>query len=590
MQATILILGMAAGAEPDSAAPIAAPPRTHWTQAQYSTSATQTGQGAPMPGMNMGGMSMSGMDMSGMNMGGMDMGGMGMRMSPGEMAMGRMAFMNVMGSRADPGVIMKLLRGFEPSRGGMGSMNSMSGMGAMSGMSMDKKDSADVAAERAKLSPEDRRLVEAQELCPITKMQLGSMGPPIKLTLNGETVFLCCKNCVAEARANPEKTLAEVAKLKEQKAQDKTDMPGMAMGGTGGMNGMPMGGMNGMKQDRFSLSGWADMSYTASTANATNMPLGFNYLANRFLLQQNWLRLDYAVDEEATRPSFGFRSDWILPGTDYRFTLPRGLLNDQLTANGGAPNLYGIDPIHFYGEVYLPGILDGMDIKVGRFCMLHGIDMNEAAMNLLPSHSYTYLADPFTHTGILTTTRLSKQFLVQAAITTGSDVFFGPAAEPTFVGGFIWFSESGRTNLKFMTVLGSGAFNTAQMWDNRNIFDVVLRHQFGERLFYAAEGLFGYENNVPGIGSAQWYGAVQYLTYQINEKLAPTIRVELFDDPQGERTFFPGLYTAFSAGIYWRPRHWLTFRQEVRYDHNESGAFEGKNDLFTAASDLIFQW
>lgn len=173
-----------------------------------------------MPGMNMGGM-------GDMNMGGM--GGMaGMAMTPGDIAMGRMAFMNVMGSRAEPGVIMKLLRGFEPQTNSMGSMN---GMGSMGAMNMDNMASGDVAVERAKLAPEDRALVNAQDRCPVTGMKLGSMGPPIKIELNGQTVFLCCEHCVEKAKADPQKTLTELARIKENPNHAGMDMGGMNMGG-----------------------------------------------------------------------------------------------------------------------------------------------------------------------------------------------------------------------------------------------------------------------------------------------------------------------------------------------------------------------
>lgn len=74
---------------------------------------------------------------------------------------------------------------------------------------------AKIKAALAKLSPEDRRLAEAQALCPIAKdSRLGSMGTPIKVLIKGEPVFLCCAGCKAEALANPEATLAKVAKLK----------------------------------------------------------------------------------------------------------------------------------------------------------------------------------------------------------------------------------------------------------------------------------------------------------------------------------------------------------------------------------------
>jgi hypothetical protein len=76
-------------------------------------------------------------------------------------------------------------------------------------------DDADIKAERAKLSPEDQRLVAAQEFCAIsTDERLGRMGPPVKLVIKGQPVFLCCKGCEKKALANPDKTLAKVAELK----------------------------------------------------------------------------------------------------------------------------------------------------------------------------------------------------------------------------------------------------------------------------------------------------------------------------------------------------------------------------------------
>lgn len=73
----------------------------------------------------------------------------------------------------------------------------------------------EVGKERAKLSPEDRAVVDAQEWCVISNEErLGSMGPPIKVVLKGQPVFVCCKGCVKRAEANPDKTLATAAELK----------------------------------------------------------------------------------------------------------------------------------------------------------------------------------------------------------------------------------------------------------------------------------------------------------------------------------------------------------------------------------------
>src|SRR3954467_13740534 len=70
-----------------------------------------------------------------------------------------------------------------------------------------------------------------------------------------------------------------------------------------------------LDSERLRISGWTDASFTASTAERSQLPMGFNYRANDFLLQQNWLRFERPViTSGTTEPTFGFRSDTILPG------------------------------------------------------------------------------------------------------------------------------------------------------------------------------------------------------------------------------------------------------------------------------------
>jgi hypothetical protein len=80
----------------------------------------------------------------------------------------------------------------------------------------------EVAAERAKLSPADRALVDAQEWCVVsTDERLGSMGPPLKLDIKGQPVFVCCKGCKRKAESDPDATLAKANELKAKAAAEK---------------------------------------------------------------------------------------------------------------------------------------------------------------------------------------------------------------------------------------------------------------------------------------------------------------------------------------------------------------------------------
>ena len=68
------------------------------------------------------------------------------------------------------------------------------------------------------LSAADRALAAAQVICPVTEVQLGTlgMGTPIKLEIEGRTVFICCEGCRAELLKEPAKYLARLPKESAQ--------------------------------------------------------------------------------------------------------------------------------------------------------------------------------------------------------------------------------------------------------------------------------------------------------------------------------------------------------------------------------------
>jgi hypothetical protein len=74
----------------------------------------------------------------------------------------------------------------------------------------------EIKANLAKLSPEDRKLAEAQKVCVESNEALGGMGVPIKIMVKDQPVFLCCNACKKGALADPEKTLAKLEKIKSE--------------------------------------------------------------------------------------------------------------------------------------------------------------------------------------------------------------------------------------------------------------------------------------------------------------------------------------------------------------------------------------
>ena len=80
--------------------------------------------------------------------------------------------------------------------------------------SQGEDETAKANAILAKLSRVDRQFAEAQRFCPVLNTRLGAMGMPVKIVLEGQPVFLCCKSCVKEAREHSSRILARVAELK----------------------------------------------------------------------------------------------------------------------------------------------------------------------------------------------------------------------------------------------------------------------------------------------------------------------------------------------------------------------------------------
>jgi hypothetical protein len=79
-----------------------------------------------------------------------------------------------------------------------------------------------------KLPPADRDLAVRQDICPVTDEPLGSMGVPVKVIVEGKAVFLCCKGCERELRANAKKYLARLAQKQASQAKGRSESPVVA--------------------------------------------------------------------------------------------------------------------------------------------------------------------------------------------------------------------------------------------------------------------------------------------------------------------------------------------------------------------------
>jgi hypothetical protein len=85
-------------------------------------------------------------------------------------------------------------------------------------MAPDGMGSDPIQANLATLGPDDRRLVAVQRICIADGCgaRLGEGGPPRKVVLQNQPVFLCCEGCAQWARAHPAEVLAKLHTLEHR--------------------------------------------------------------------------------------------------------------------------------------------------------------------------------------------------------------------------------------------------------------------------------------------------------------------------------------------------------------------------------------
>ena len=84
------------------------------------------------------------------------------------------------------------------------------------------EEQAEIDEALSELNAEDRALAEKQKICPVTEAPLGSMGVPIKIQVEGRTVFICCQGCESAFREEPQKYFDILAGKTPSSSDDQT--------------------------------------------------------------------------------------------------------------------------------------------------------------------------------------------------------------------------------------------------------------------------------------------------------------------------------------------------------------------------------
>jgi hypothetical protein len=396
-----------------------------------------------------------------------------------------------------------------------------------------------------------------------------------------------------------------------------------------------------MQANHLQLYGWLEGGFNISsnqTQPAGNGPIGYTYTPNTAQLDQAVVYLDRFPDTVQTDHfDWGMRLS-ALWGENYRYTNSFGVASYQFN---GKNNIYGYDFPMEYVDLYWPQpfnhLVEGLEIRVGRYISIPDIEAQLAPNNLTYTHSLTYTWDNYTNNGIVSSWQITKNIMLQLGITDGTETpiwHWGDTIPNLMPGNPLY---SGKTynkdpgNQPSATAClqvkwndgwdalypcidglndGSWGYNNIQ-WHGGTFY-----HRFNEQWHNDFESYYITENGVPNLRNptsvaifagggtpfspqnvpfngpnlaycgntsqlscdVHAIGVLDYLNYTPDPLNNWTLRLEWYDDPNGWRTGTGGRTQYYDTAISWQ--HWLSpqvaVRPEISFWHSTgTAAFNG---------------
>jgi hypothetical protein len=367
-----------------------------------------------------------------------------------------------------------------------------------------------------------------------------------------------------------------------------------------------------LENSRTKVYGWVATSINFSTSAQNNFPVSYDIFPNKIEVNQAVVyieRLPDTVQNDHFDWGFHLTSFW---GIDYRFTTAKGYFSEQLLKFN---RQYGFDPVLEYFDLYFP-VMDGLNIRIGRFLSVPGIEAQLAPNNYNMTHSLLYTIDPFTDTGVYASLKLNKQWIFQLGASCSHDVAcWTPDATPSAI---FCLNYSTATNKDNFYGCANGVNNGKYAYNNLQDYDFTWYHKFNSKWHMATETWYMYERDVPNIAgnvenpvkpelgangafcragvlrcNAPEYAVVNYLNREFSSKFMIGFRSDLLNDKKGQRT---GIATKYTENTLYATRYigsTIMLRPELRFDHSwdRPGYNNGKasNQLFFGM-DVIYKF
>src|SRR6202142_2469822 len=277
-----------------------------------------------------------------------------------------------------------------------------------------------------------------------------------------------------------------------------------------------------LNDNHIQIYGWINGGGNLSnnTVRGGNAPAAYDYNPNTVQLDQAVIYFERLPDTvQKDHWDWGFRIAPIY-GENYRYTTAYGLFSNQFLKNN---QNYGFDIPMAYLEVFIPQVMDGLMLRLGRYISIPYIEAQLAPNNYMYTHSMTYTFDNYTNTGLEATVALNKNWILQGSVTVGTGSLpwhvgptkTNPEPNPLFPGTTMpkdpGAVPSGSLGIRYTTDSGNDDINLVAnginggQWGYNNLqwYGLTYYHKFNDQWHISIETYNEHQNNVPNPRNAE---------------------------------------------------------------------------------------
>jgi hypothetical protein len=229
-----------------------------------------------------------------------------------------------------------------------------------------------------------------------------------------------------------------------------------------------------------------------------------------------------------------------------------------------------------FPQLYAQLAYGDLSVKLGKFETVLGFEAYRAPDFFFFSHSYIFLLEPYSHSGVFFQYAPDgSKWSLGAAYTTGTDTSIENIYDDHGFIGTIAYQLTDKLNLSYAVMYnrnGYGAYpngnTTRDGLSGTNVYfhTVAASYNISDKWNYSLQWNYRDTKTREDNKHKYSYGISNYLTYQFNERWGIGFRAEWanLDNIYEYGTDI----SEYTVGVNWKPYSNISIRPEIRYDYS----------------------